>query len=145
MVEILFGESTISSELYDKPINTITMKRFFFFLINLISCFSAIADDNRTNEKPIQLIIDEINSQSDRSLSYMITALYMQEEQVIYFAMNGIGDATIYIVDSHGIVLNYCVYMEGDMNVFLDVPSIPGHYYLVIESSCVYAEGMFMV
>lgn len=26
MVEILFGESTISSELYDKPINTITMK-----------------------------------------------------------------------------------------------------------------------
>lgn len=145
MVEILFGESTISSELYDKPINTITMKRFVFFLINLISCFSAIADDNRTDEKPIQLIIDEINSQSDRIITYHLAAYYLEDAQKISVKMDGLGDSTIYIIDSCGRVQDYCTYMQGDTCLYLRAPSMPGYYYLVIDSLRLYAEGVFEV
>ena len=43
-----------------------------------------MADDN-SKEKPIQLIIDEINSQSDRIITYHLAAFYLEDIQKIYW------------------------------------------------------------
>ena len=120
------------------------MKGFILLLISLICCFSAMADDN-SKEKPIQLIIDEINSQSDRIITYHLAAFYLEDIQKISVEMEGLGDSTIYIIDSYGRVLDYCTYIQGDTCLSLGVPCMPGYYYLVIDSPRLYAEGIFEV
>lgn len=121
------------------------MKRLILLLICSINFFTVLADDNKAKEKPIQLIIDDTNSQTDRNQSYRLVAVYYENLQTIFLEMAALGNASVYIVDSFGIVVECYTDINTDMDILINAPQIPGYYYLIIDSSRVYAEGLFEV
>lgn len=60
--------------------------------------------------------------------------------------MSDLGETTINIVDSDNQIIDSCTtFNEEYQSLTMDLPSQPGHYWIIIDSSAIYGEGEFTV
>lgn len=120
------------------------MKRLIFLLVAMLFNFIVFADD-KNSEKQISLDIRECLSDTDRAYSPKVSATYYVSYGVIQIDLFEAGNHLIYLVDSNGQVVDFQESLMGETTICLNAPSVPGYYYLVVESSRLYAEGIFEV
>lgn len=120
------------------------MKRLFFILIALLFNLLVLADDKKT-EKEIFLELRECVSDTDRDYSPQVSAIYRVSSGIIQINLFEIDNYFVYFVDSNGHVVDCRQSPMGATTICMDAPPVPGCYYLIIESSRLYAEGLFEV
>lgn len=129
------------------------MKQIFKLLIPVLIfgalvSYDAIAKDGRHAKKRIILttILKDRDKIVNRNFGPDADATYYPDTDIIELACVGTKETSVYIVNSNGEEISYDSFDAG-MNPYymVDVPQIPGIYYIVIDSPVLYAEGSFVV
>ena len=129
------------------------MKQIFKLLIpvlilgTLVS-YDAIAKDGRHAKKRIILttILKDRDKIVNRNFGPDADATYYPDTDIIELACDGTKETSVYIVNSNGEEISYDSFDAGMTPYYMvDVPQIPGIYYIVIDSPVLYAEGSFVV
>lgn len=111
----------------------------------MLFCTLVVGKNDKSTEKQISLDIRECVSETDRSYSPRVSATYCMSSEIIQIDVFEIGNYLVYLVDSNGHVVDFQESLIGETTIYMDAPAVPGYYYLVVESSRFYAEGIFEI
>ena len=114
------------------------------FAVSLITPFEAIAEDDALEiklqkTKPIKI---------KRSLDFAeVEAWYDSGSMTVTVEGRELKDTFIYIMSPDGLIFAQTSHYFGitPETCTVDVPSLPGKYWLVIDSPALYAEGPFLI
>ena len=116
-------------------------------ILCLMLSIPAIADDN--NRTPLTIRNESFTGiktgEVYRDPNYYVMIELNSKDHLIEITHFGIGNAEVYIVDQHNQVVENVTIYEGVSIDFLDVPTHPGNYTLVIWSGSYYGEAYFRV
>lgn len=129
------------------------MKQIFKLLIPVLILgalvsYDAIAKDGRHAKKRIILttILKDQDKIVNRDFGPDADATYYPDTDIIELACEGTKETSVYIVNSKGEEISYDSFDAGMTPYYMvDVPQVPGTYYIVIDSPILYAEGAFVV
>ena len=87
------------------------------------------------------------NKGDDKSLFADVEAWYDSSSMTVTVGGCELKDTFIYIMSQDGLVLAQTSHYFGitPETCTVDVPSLPGKYWLVIDSPALYAEGPFLI
>lgn len=126
------------------------MRKFFTFIVFTIVCcnfcFANYSCDNQGNK--VVLVIKPLRPnpgdyEYERSIDdYFVDAYYYSDAQEVECELFNLGVATVYIVDTNGLVVNQQTAITNTpTDIVLSTSTCQGPFYIVIESDKVYAEG----
>lgn len=126
--------------------------RFVFatMAIALLAGFNYEAfSDNLPKKDKIDIeraLYDQGNGSVNRTLDVVVDAFYDSTFQLLEISCYGLGETSVYVLDSHHHVINSLQFhSEEQPIVCLATPDAKGYYYLVLEAAGFYGEGQFKV
>ena len=127
------------------------MKAFVFTILMIAATMNVSTSEQQDTNAPESIGIEVYEKSTlgtnpqERGLSYyeVVAHLYSDSRKVELNLFN-IGNAYVSIVDANGMLVD-SIDVSTDMprTVMLNVAVRGGHYYLIISSSAIYAEGHF--
>lgn len=108
-----------------------------------VSGSSFLSFDGEKKDVILRKILKTVHINRDDFID--ISATYY-EGLYIELLSSGLKDASIYIFDSNGQEI-FSEYFYGEIPSYyiVDIPQKSGRYYLVIDTSSIYAEGSFTI
>lgn len=119
---------------------------FLVLLAFLLSPPSKADDSNKTKLTVRNESFTGVNSgEVFRDMLCNATLEILHAEHLIAISLSGIGDADIYLLDNLNQVVEQITVHEGETMNYLDLPSQPGSYTIVIWSMNYYGEASFII
>ena len=116
------------------------------FAVTPIFSFYAFAEESA---KEIKLIYTKIKTTTiDRSPDFAeVEAWYDSSSMTVTVEGSELKDTFIYIMSPDGLIFAQTSHYFGitPETCTIDAPSLPGKYWLVIDSPALYAEGVFLI
>ncbi len=126
--------------------------RFVFVTMSiaLLAGFNYDAfSDNLPKKDKIDIeraLYDQGKESVNRTLDVVVDAFYDSAFQLLEISCYGLGQTTVYVLDSyHHVVNSFQFHSEEQPVVWLTAPDIKGYYYLVLEAAGFYGQGQFKV
>ncbi len=115
------------------------------YLIVGVDCF-ADDDKNKQTAETLDVLLRTHLKKTARSLIPSVQACYYLNLGMIELEAIDMGDVDVYIVDASGNVVAEDSFNSDFMTTTtIDTPEISGTYWLIIDSSAIYAEGTFII
>lgn len=127
-----------------------TLIKIFTIVMTMTFCmnFTIYGRNDSDKESKIRVILKKAHKTFtiDRSLEADVSATYYIDMEYIELVCNGTKETDVYIVNPKGEEFSFDTFDSGMTPCYMvDVPQIPGMYYIIIDSSVMYAEGTFVV
>lgn len=112
----------------------------FIVLLGLISTIANAENDKTKLTTQNEILSGIPDTEIFRDLTYRVDAYLLSTENIIEINYHGIGDANVYIINSHNQIIEETILYEGSFCSIIEAPTTTGRYYLIICSDKYYGE-----